>query len=310
MIEINLDASATRANSGCIRKLKLSVVDGLRGKMSFNDVEYGSAMHHFRETLKRTGDRYKAITAGQHYFKSTPMVIKKGKEFLNINHLTLTMNAYAEKFGDDHGKDDFKSFVFNDQPLVENTFRYPLYQNEIGTVYGCGTIDDFGKLLNGCTGVLDLKTTTMWDRKEYFKQYELSCQLAFYLLSIKWHAKRFPDSFFGQFARQKIGAFIDVIFLSKDNPPEFQRAFYPPNDLLLEEFECALMAICERLLQNATIPLPIREGVLTGACEPKFKEPCPFRGACSSPDEISAMAILNNYFVRIPYNPLAFRKIA
>jgi hypothetical protein len=308
-----LDASALKNSQGCTLKLFLSTIKGYSGNMIYNDIEYGSAFHIFKQTLKETENAAAAFQSGFSYFKHrmADPLFQWRKKHLDLHHLGSTFHGYLEKFGEKHEKDNFVSLkrIVDGKVRVEQTFEIPLYESDTFIIMLCGTIDDIGQFKDGCFAFGDEKTTSAYSAADYFYPYNLSCQLLTYRWAIDWHIKHKRGMM--ELEGKEIRGFINGVFLSPSKPTEFIRSeAFKFNDRMLQTYERLLM---RRVRDIADVVMsgqwPDREGIITDACSGKFKDVCPFFAACKMPDDDSMKMFLETHMNKREYNPLMFRKL-
>jgi hypothetical protein len=318
IITILLDSSALRL-SACQRRIFLTVIEGWRGKIQYNDVEYGSAFHKFASTIEEQGGNdtafAPAIRATTEYFENKPMVIKSKKKYLNNLHLVKTCTDWYHGF---RSHDDFQILKTDEgHPLVEIQFSIPYRQYEfdncIVCINICGTIDKVGKFRNGCWAIGDYKTTSSWSVEEYLESYSLSVQLRLYIWAFLQHCKAAPiGSPLHNLTIVNCGSFIDGVFLNGADKTIFKRSriFYLKEADMLE-FEMLLEEEAKRLAEIAQLKvkglIPNRTGMMNGACETKYGK-CEYFAACASPDSVAFQHLLNKSHHRIGYDPSTFGK--
>jgi hypothetical protein len=308
---IRIDASALK-DSSCLLRFFRTVVQGYTSPKTYNDMEYGSAFHAFVENLIVTGDVSLSLYHGTQYFlkrkASSDFSIKPKKTFLNEHHLSVVCNRYYEEV---YKHDDFQCLVdeATGTRLTEQKFAIPYYSTDKVEVLLCGTIDRIGQIRGGCHCIGDFKTTSVWNVDEYFRGYELSPQLMLYkmVLSRLGQAGE-PGNLFEKFFQQRVGCFIDGIFL-KPEPDKvaFKRSkMIWFDDVRIDEFEKMLYTAVYRLVDALEAsPQPLREGMLNGSCQTVYGL-CKFFNVCSAPDERARDMMLQNFFSRRNYNPMMF----
>jgi hypothetical protein len=309
-----VDATAL-GKSQCLRRLYLSVVEGWRSKIHSVEIEYGSAFHVFvEEYFKSKYNLVDSLAAAQEYFRVTPHIVKDRKDYLNINHLTLTCMQFHEEFTNNPTSDLSKlhPVCIKEVPLIEKTFSIPYFIKQPGllgtySIALTGTIDMIAQLESGLYVINDYKTTALKDQALYFRQYKLSGQLALYLYAIQYYAKQFPNSIYADMCKKRVAVAITGAFLDPKLPTQFKREIYFYTYRDMAEYKCMLedklQALSTHIADNI---LPFREGFLNGACQEKYSE-CMFYCGCSAP-EGAMRDILRNNYVQVPYNPLKFRK--
>jgi hypothetical protein len=311
---IKLNASALRESS-CLLRLYLNVIEGYSSKSKVIDIEYGSAFHRFTQALAETGgDEFESMSKANQYFRKQledptliiPRVGKGSKAWMTLSHLTGTCDDFYNKVwnGDDKNFQILKSPKGN--PLVEQTFSIPFYSDDTVDVLIEGTLDAVAKYNGGCYVIPDYKTTSTWmPPEDYFRQYTLSSQLITYYWAVRQHGKLYPDSFWAEICRERIGCVIQGVFLSSTKQTEFHRS--PViwfNEDMLNEYEHGLKQTVERLVYHVKFGIrPHREGLSNGACTYGGKL-CGYTPACSAPDEESFKGILDVRYQKQEYDPL------
>jgi len=323
---VRIDASALGGDSHCIKKLYNKLVLGHTEHKQANDMVYGSCWHMFRENFaKLDGDWCSALSIGVGHFKklisSNQVTFKDKKEYLTPEHLSEVCLKYIHNYGSNHKASFGDLFYLNKvddgsnkfSPMVEQTFSINVYQSERLVILLQGTIDEIGRFNNGFHAFGDDKTTSSFKVEKYLLSHKMKPQLITYAWALKYMANNSEyklSNVLKTFAQQRIGGFINGIFLHKEiSKVEFKRSdifFYSDKDL--DEYETLMMATVNRIAyyyENNIIPL--REGKVNGTCSGNFGE-CHFWRACNAPDEISEKAILNSSFPPKDYEPLSFRK--
>jgi len=305
---IRLDASALK-QSACFLKLWRIAVEGYRGRYTYNDTEFGSAIHVYLKELLEGRVPQEAKSAALAYFikasNSQYFKIRPKKEHMGIAFLDLVCDKLEVSR-------DFDPLVVDGEVLVEKNFEIPFYENEDVSIRLTGTIDIIGKLRNSglyCIG--DYKTTSSWNKQQFLEGFEYSVQLPFYLLAIQELARLYPNSIFAEIGTKRIGCFIEGIFLSEKNFVESKRSeiwFY--DSRRIQNLRGKLEAICKSIawFQKEGI-LPFKDGFINDSCSGKFGYPCEFLGACLAPNDAAEQTILSNSLRQEDYNPLKFRQI-
>jgi hypothetical protein len=305
---IRLDASAV-GRSSCLLCLYNTVVLGHSSKYIPNDIHYGSCFHAFKETLAKTKNDTLAIQAAIKLWNGQEnLIIKPDKKYLDAHHLVQTCIKYLAKFGTARELDNFETLDLSGSPLVEQKFGIPYYVDDEVEVLLMGTIDDIGKFKNnGCYAFGDEKTTASWSKEKYLSSYELSHQLLFYRFAIEWFSDNYPDSVFRRITKDKLGAFINGVFVGANKDTEFHRSdIIYFNQGQLNEFRRELDALIARLIIHVKNgKRPNRQGLLNGACN-SHKFPCNYISACKMAREEDYEAVLNKNFSKREYNPLNF----
>ncbi len=301
---IRIDASALKESS-CMRRFYWNTIGGYRSKLNTNDIEFGSAFHEFVKVMKQQPDNYAAaVKAAQDRYK-VPMEMKSQKQYMNATYLTNLCISFWQEWV---AKDDFETIVRNGNPLVELKFSYPYYADDKVEVLLCGTIDDICKHKHGTYALRDYKTTSVYDSTQYLSAYLLSPQLMFYKMIVDYYGRTYPNSLFGELSQKNIACFIDGVFLAgASKPPTFKRS-----DVFI--FNARQMAEFEQLVHKQVMSLveyvksevlPIREGMINGACQTVYGK-CKYFNACIQSDELGTQLTLNRHFIQVEYNPLKF----
>jgi hypothetical protein len=310
---VKIDASAI-SKASCFLRFARKVLGGYSEKGDLNnDMVYGTCVHIFCEEQVLQPEFFMAVNMAQKKFKSTKMKVKDTKKHLDVLHLHKTCLAYGELYGEHREKDTFQPLVDTrtNKPMVEIKFALPIYKRGAHEILLCGTMDEIGKFNDGCVAIKDIKTTSLRDKEDYFKGYELSPQLMVYLYAFKWFARQFPDSIYAELLQRSglIGCFIEGVFLNSKET-EFKRSkvmFF--DDTTEAEFEILLMDLCKRLVDYMESDLPgepFREGMLNGSCEVKYGK-CEFFNVCAAPTPEARRMMLESFFDRKPYDPLNLR---
>lgn len=300
---IHLNASSLKSEFACGRRWYLTVVEGWKSKLTYNDTEYGSAFHRFVSTWRQTGDEWEGISAAMAYFAKAAKTytIRDQKDYLTREHLHATCQDYALRYAND----EFQTLRLGDKALVEQKFCIPYFTDAHVEILLEGTIDDVCKNPRGCYAIRDYKTTAVRDVNGYLKGYELSTQLMFYYKAVKWYATQYPDSILADFAGTNFACFIDGVFhRGASKPSEFIRSdmmFY--DTAKIAEFETLLQRACLKISDMVKANIrPMREGMINGYCFGHFK--CPYFLACAATDARTEQYLLEHMFKQVPYEPL------
>lgn len=309
---LRIDASLLREAS-CLRRVWL-ILNGYRSPLNDISMEFGSAFHKFKQVMRDTcGDYSKGQKAALEYF-DRPMLVSSQKKYLTPTFLLKVCIDYWEHYRDDELEVVKKGL--NNKPLTELKFALPYLVTDTHEVLLCGTIDEIGKIRNGCYAISDCKTTSSWNWSEYLENYELSSQLMFYYFILQKYAQAYPDSIYNEICRSQVGAMIDGIFYSASKDTIFKRSrMYYFSKQQLDEFESLLNRKIYQIimmlndLKDFSNKLPDRDGILVGACETKFGR-CKFFQPCASPDNIAVQYLLKNNYKKLEfYDPLKFGTI-
>jgi len=303
---IMLDASALK-QSACNLQLYHILVNGYRGRLMPNDIEFGTAFHAYRKEIEE-GDgspvaRFTALRIAMDYYTTKEMIVKPKKAWLDLTYLKNTCLGYDEHY--EKTGEEWEVAKLNGKPLVEIRIAYPYFVDDRVEVILCGTIDGIMRSkISGMYAIKDYKTTSLWDKAGYFNAYRLSAQLMFYKLLLTLYARQFPDGVIAEAA--KGGAFIDGIFLGASKAAAYARSeIYSYDEAKMVEFEAGVRETVEtKILPYARGDRkPWREGVLTSACEKVYGQ-CGFFEACASGSEEGAEMVLESKYVRGEYNPM------
>lgn len=308
---IKVDASSL-VKSACLLRFKRIILDGLTEPVQFNDTHYGSCFHLFVKVMYETkGDIGVATHKTIEMFKQ-PTIIRK--KHLTEQHLLKTCFDYWQHFLQ---ADNFSVLEINGKPLVEITFSIPFLDTPDYTVLLEGTIDKIGKFNNGCYAIGDYKTTSQWglnsdnEIKEYFRRYELSLQLMFYLFCLKLMGQSNPDNELSNMLAKPLGVFIDGVFLSSTKPTKFARSDVRiPSQVDIDNFGISLRSKLTHemeILKQNEWNYTDKDGLLNGSCsEGNFR--CQYFNLCAAPTEMASDFIVKNQYAQRNYEPLLFGK--
>ncbi len=193
------------------------------------------------------------------------------------------------------------------EPLVELKFCLKYKETDTVIILLAGTIDDICKW-NEAYIIRDYKTTSVWDHEEYFRSYELSCQLMFYRFILKLYGEQYPDSVLAQISKGRVLGMIRGVFIKsgKDVPTFKDSQCFPFKDRDMKDFVELLDGLIARIIHMLdTKTEPKREGMLNGSCETVYGK-CSFFNSCSAIDEVAGQHYLKNNFLQKPYDPLSF----
>jgi hypothetical protein len=312
---VKIDSTGIR-QSACLKRFQYVILDGYREPLNSVQIVFGQALHLFKETLDKTGDQHKSIFEAQDFFKRTKYYIPKGKEWMNVAYLTNSCLSWLDH--DKKNPPNHKLLSFHGIAQAERKFAIPLIDEDDLAILLCGTIDRIIQFHSQAYAVMDWKTSGSWDKPKFFLEYKLSPQMLTYCYALQWHAKQVLKDEAGNIIDNPYapmiqpGAMIGGIFLAKDKDPEFVNSdvfFYPPAmfDEYLYKLHELVKVIAEIVRgQRKTY----RDGLFNGVCKTPYGEHgmCPFFGVCSMPDEISRQAMLDQYFIKRPYDPLNLKE--
>lgn len=309
---IMLNASAFK-DSSCIKRLFYNTIKGYRSKINDNVIEFGTAFHKFRAIVRSKGQDalHEALNSARDYYTKTPMRVSKKKAYLTKEFLWSICMNYNLKYLND----PFKPHKIGDTSMIELPFTFPYYVDEHMEILMSGTIDEIGYFKSGVSAICDCKTSGVWEIEKYFKGYNLSPQLLFYRWAAIKYQEAFPDKWPKEIDTDCLCCFIDGIFymgaeLDKVSYERSGAKLYTNRDIktleVLIETKVAELIASVRSYQE-TGEIPIREGMLNGACQTVYGE-CKFFNACSAPDEETESIILEQQFIKTQYNPLQFHE--
>ena len=309
---IRIDASYLSSNSGCEMATHLALLQGYRSPIPSNDMQFGTAFHHFAAEMYRTGGDVATSLKGATEIFARPCNVKTNKQYMTKMYLTTTCFDWWEW----HQRVDQHVVLQlpDGTPAVEQSFAFPVFEDEACIIELCGTIDRIGKIKNGCFAIVDYKTTSVTDKLGYLEQYELSVQLRTYYKAIQYYASVAPDSIYAAINKEPIGVRIDGIFLQGATKPV---EFISSDVMLLSAFDMAeydilLQRTCHKLAalvraEHSPSPVIYREGMMTGYCNKKYGM-CSFFDYCVAKDPAVKQSILERSFVKKFYDPLMFGK--
>tara|TARA_R110000868_G_scaffold3147_1_gene20901 strand:+ start:5550 stop:6476 length:927 start_codon:yes stop_codon:yes gene_type:complete len=304
-IVIKLDASACK-KSACDRLFYFNVIEGL-SQVHGNDLSmhYGKAVHLFAELYPANKDAMTTMFKVHEFFRATPTDEGK-KEWLSINHLTQTCMRVKDWIDADTNAEYYVNPV-DSKPMCEVRFGIPYRAYPHVDILLCGTIDKVVKMKRGASLIGDYKTTSTFKVDDYFTQYRLDPQMMLYRYAMEWYAKHTKDNVLAEIGSQRLGTFIDGIFLSKAKDTEIRRSsimFY--SDSEMEDFEYLLNESCDKIAKWAVDrQWPRKQGMFNGSCTHLYGA-CKYFGVCSAPDKQASDAMIRNYFVKKTYDPLAY----
>ena len=304
-LELNLD-STVLSHSSCMRRLAWKVIDGYTEPLTSSNIIYGVAVHKFIDEMYQTkGNIAAALTAATKAFNVPKLDKARQGHLSDERHMIASCMTVWEQWI----KKDTELAVLqapDGSPMTEVSFSIPFYEDDTIKVNLCGTIDTIGKINNGVYCIRDWKTTSAWDGKEYFSQYELNRQLRIYALAIKLMAKSHPDSIFGTIGAGKIGAVIDGLFvkaaISECNVKRSE--VFLIGDEETNEMHSLITTQCRELsfaIKSNTFP---KTGLLNGTCVGKYGK-CLFWNCCKVRPEIVEI-LLKREFKQKAFNPLTY----
>lgn len=307
-LEINISSSAL-GHAGCELNLHRTIVDGYKEKAMSSRMVYGVGFHKFIEIMyKSHGHIPTARDECIKSFASIPRVDdRKSMHLSDINHMT-TVSLFGWQLG--VLKDtEFEVLDLDGKPAVELTYSFPYYQDEFVKINWCGTIDRLGKIKGGIHLIRDWKTTSSWNKKEYFSRYEMARQPRGYVLAMKLMAERFPDSILGKIGAGPIGVQYDGVFLkpAANDVTIEQSEVYIYSVEQINEFRMLLDGECKKISDSVRTGYLPKQGIINGSCESKWGR-CVFWQVCQKPDVVAEM-LLKRDFNKVKFNPLAYNDL-
>jgi hypothetical protein len=314
-------------------RLHRTVVEGYKEKTLPSRIVYGVALHKFIDVMYRTkGHIPTAREAAKECFLTIPKIDEhRSMHLSDLNHMLsvalwtwemcvikddtfeiLEINDTCEKCKgtgstyEDKICSDCCGNGYILRPATEVTFSIPYYHDAYVSINWCGTLDRIGKIKNGIYVVPDWKTTSAWDEKTYFKQYQMARAPRGYILALKMMSELYPDSILGKIGGGVVGARFDGIFIKPAiNDVKFARSEvfrYPEKKL--NEFRLLLDDKCREISQAVKTEYYPKQGLINGSCQGKWGM-CPFWSVCQLPEVIGDM-VLKRDFDKKPFNPLAY----
>ncbi len=311
---VNIDASSL-SSADCFRKWFNNYVlcINLRPNSTFNDTEYGNAIHVFFEDLALSQNPMSAMSKANSYFANKRlqgMVFKDTKEWLDEQHLSTIMMRYVQEFDikKSWGKYEYL-YGPDNKPLVEQTFDIVFYKSETLEVHLQGTIDELVLAKEGYVVQQDFKTASSYLSWNW-NNHETKPQLKFYRLAIDLLAEQEGGEWFRELKERRIGSRINGLKIVKDPKAcEFGQSnimFFEDEQLVA--FRDWLVGLCGVInfyvTTEGTSPPP--SGLFTDTCSGKFG-PCPYIHACKTPRNSIYESMIAN-MPRSTYTPLNFRK--
>lgn len=302
-IVLRINASALKSGA-CKLHFWNTAVEGYRQKYTYNDTEFGSAIHLFIRTMYETGGNIGvAMHTAKKYYETTKFIIRDKKKYLDTQHLMgvcvktwewIQGNLHVEPLQMEDGK-----------PAIELTFSNKYYEDDEFIVYLEGTIDFIGRVKGGCNTILDWKSTSSWSHEEYLSGYGLAVPLRFYVFNFKLFGSIHPDTLIGKLSRLPLSAVIIGIFLNGKEKTVFERSeYFQFKEADMVEFDMLLGKYVSTILEYLRHKLvPPAEGKINGACTTMYGK-CKYFGLCATPDKVTAGHILRNNFIQEVYEPL------
>lgn len=313
-LQLNIDSTALGA-SNCLLKLDRIIRQGYSERVKPAAMVMGIAVHKYCDTMYKTkGDIKQAKDNAIEAFRGIPKHCEaRSPHLADEKYMLTTAMLYFENYLKQDSQ--FELINLDGKISSEMTFSFPMYEDDFMIVNLQGTSDGIGKIKGGCYAIRDLKVTSSWDKIQFFSRYELDRQLRIYVLALKLAHEKAPNSILGQIGGQKVGGFIDGIFLKPnitevryDRSPVFQFSDY---DLM--ELRSSLVALLSRyskvLQARVTHDTEFaREGILNGSCS-SGKYFCSFRNICKMAEHPQIVqTLLDRDFVKKEFQPLRYNE--
>jgi hypothetical protein len=283
---------------------------------------FGSAFHKFSEYYYKTdGDFPTSLFAAQEYFETAEKEEPGSRNaYLDAIYLAKLCQRWPKVLKETRGFYDLEiqRNPKDNVPLVEQKFAIPLFKSaptdtQDIEILLTGTMDGIYKVRgSGLPVIGDIKTTSATNVRGYFAGYDLSTQLLTYTYALRYIASKYPEGYFGRLLQKaKMGAVILGVFTHGSiKEPEFVTSdikYYSDGDLM--EYERTLQRMVMRLVTHfqSGAERPLKEGLVTGACQESYGSECPYASACKAPGDRGFWGVLNSHYKVVEYNPLAFR---
>lgn len=315
--QIFIDASSL-SSSSCILRWWLTVFEGYRESETAISMLFGTAFHLFRNTYHKNGNNVAdAIKVALEKLEQSPnKFIGRNKEHLNsAMYLATVCTAYHNYW---QSLEDCDIAMSPDgKPMTEVKFALPYMRtrNDYEIIL-CGTIDEivFNRVAQFYC-IKDYKTSSAWDKQDYFEDYRMSTQLLFYTYILQRYAQfdDIPDNFIKAFSTKgQIGCYIDGIFLGTGGKSvSFERSevFFPSQEQVAE-FGQLLDRQIKRLVEIVEAEedrskFLLREGMVNGACKGMWGR-CKYWSSCTASRPEDRQLILDGKFEKRQYEPLKF----
>lgn len=320
---ININSSSLK-DLHCFRRYWNKYILNKRGEgCSYNDTEWGSAWHVFRQVLAQTKDEAKAINSATTYLSKRMkegMVVRDKKDHLNVDYLIAVCLRYISSYGKEksYGKYEVLCSPVDGSPLVEQTFSIKIFESDYCIIYMQGTIDELVIHPAGYLVIGDDKSSSTWDAKKHLRSFELKPQLRFYRLAIQMLSEQEGGEWYQELLTKRIGARINGVYLKPDvSKVVFEQSdvyFFGDEDLGMLRGQ--IYSLCHRIngllkfnhdfLSDNNNPevIPPPDGIFNATCSSCY---CEFQGMCNKPEAVYR-SILNG-MKTVEYTPLDFRKL-
>jgi hypothetical protein len=305
--EINLSSSGL-GHAGCILNLHRTVVEGYKETAISSRLIYGTAFHKYIDVMYKTGGHIPtAREEAVKVFTSIPMIDdRKSLHISDVNHMTsVALFAWQLCVLPDK---EFDMLEVNGKPASELTYSIKFYEDDYVIVNWCGTLDRLGKIKNGIYLIRDWKTTSSWDNRGYFEQFEMARQPLGYVLALKLMSEMYPDSALGKIGASPVGAQFDGVFIKPAiNEVKFHKSpVYQYTPERIQEFRDLLTAQCVKLSKHIQQNHFPKEGLANGSCQGKWGK-CLFWNVCQHPQPVADILLKRDFSKKV-FNPLAYNE--
>lgn len=259
---ITLDPSSI-SGAGCLRKIELSNLLGLRKKGASLAAEFGQAVHLTSAAMYKGAEAYDAIEEGLEYFQHRlDQGMKEEKTFRNIELLAKVLTSYVARYS----KDKFKPLQATDGDCaVEIDFNEPFMEHRGVKVNMCGVIDALGTMdgLGDKFFLKDIKTTALYDQDKFMMKYAYSHQMMIY----SYIASKIFDT------QSPVPVIVDGVFLLRSaQGVELKRSspiYYNVNDIqtTLAAFRRIVFGIVDAIHDGISPKNPTCCGTIFGDCD-------------------------------------------
>src|ERR1044072_895920 len=221
-LTINIDASAIKESS-CGLRLFYNIVEGYKKKIPNNDIVFGKTFYNFREKWRITKNQFAATALALQYYKTAPMNMKSNKQYLTSSFITDITDQYDGQHQDDtletvYTNPELTILHYNGGdriPLIESNarFAFPLVAEDDIDILCCGTMDEIAQdRVSKKYHIVDCKTTSSWNWREYFDGYKLDPQLMMYRWALKQYAAAHPETIWARVEKENPSCMIEGAF--------------------------------------------------------------------------------------------------
>lgn len=289
---------------GCQRRILRGVVERLEPKNQPTSIEmlFGSSFHKFRELFAKIGMEQEAFALQQARKVFTDGLlniypIAKTKAHITEDYLVTACLQFASTYPLKTTVGDFMfCFDSSGDPLTEHHFSVPIYSCDEFDVALTGVIDGIG-IIGQTLVIEDTKTTSQYNKEEYFEAYSNSPQMLFYYYIANKIAEAFPTSAFAEL-KARTSFFSVSIFgvFMKTRQVEFERSpLINFSDYKLKNYSDSIENKLLEIIDVIHEGHYLKTGMVTGACS-SYKSKCPFLKACNEDSDEE-----ENNTIRISY---------